>query len=132
MSEAVLPAVLDTLLPGDAGDPPLPSASNAALPEGELAPIAASVIAALPPGFADLPAPDRVAALRAVESAQPDAFRALVAATLAAYYESPAALTALRWRSAPPQPHGHAVPPADAETWQSLEKVRSRRQIWRA
>ena len=131
MSDAALLAVLDTLLPGDAGDPPLPSASNAALPEGELAPIAAPVIAALPPDFTELSAPDRVAALRAVEAAQPDAFRALVAASLAAYYDSPPALVALGWRSAPPQPHGHVVPSADAETWQRLETVRARGQIWR-
>jgi hypothetical protein len=131
MSNAVLLAVLDTLLPGDTGDPPLPSASNAALPMGELMPLGALVIAALPQNFTDLSAPDRVAALHAVDAAQPGAFRALVTAALAAYYDSPSVLAALGWRSAPPQPHGHVVPPADAETWRKLETVRSRGQIWR-
>lgn len=131
MSNVVLLAALDTLLPGDAGDPPLPSASSAAMPMGELTPLAAPVMAALPQNFTDLSAPDRVAALHAVDAAQPDAFRVLVAAALAAYYDSPAVLAALGWRSAPPQPHGHVVPPADAKTWRRLETVRSRGQIWR-
>lgn len=131
MTDVALLALLDTLLPGDAGDPPLPSASHAALPMNELTPLAAPVTAALPQSFTDLSAPDRVAAVRAVEAAQPDAFRTLVAAALAAYYDSPAVLAALAWRSAPPQPHGHVVPPADAETWRRLETVRARRQIWR-
>jgi hypothetical protein len=41
-------------------------------------------------------------------------------------------VAALGWRIAPPQPHGHDVAPNDGSTLRSLEKVKSRGQLWRA
>jgi hypothetical protein len=133
MTRVMLLAVLDTLLPGDEGAPPLPSASEAALDLKRLERLAEPIAAAL--GDADsflmASAVDRVAKLRAVEQAAPDAFKALLAEALAAYYEAAPVLAALGWRAAPPQPHGHDVAPSDEEILRSLDKVRGRGQLWR-
>ena len=133
MTRVMLLAVLDTLLPGDEGEPPLPSASEAALDLKKLERLAEPVVTVL--GDADsflmASAVDRVAKLRAVEQAAPDSFKALLAEALAAYYEAAPVLAALGWRAASPQPHGHDVARGDEETLRSLDKVRGRGQLWR-
>ena len=133
MTRVMLLAVMDTLLPGDESEPPLPSASEAALNLKKLERLAEPVVAAL--GDADsflmASAVDRVTKLRAVEQAAPDAFKALLVEALAAYYEAAPVLAAVGWRAAPPQPHGHDVAPNDEETLRSLDKVRGRGQLWR-
>jgi hypothetical protein len=134
MTRVMLLAVLDTLLPGDDGEPRLPSASEAALDLKKLERLAEPVVAALgdSDGFLMAAAIDRVARLRAVEQAAPDAFRALLAEALATYYEAAPVVAALGWRVAPPQPHGHNVAPNEDATLRTLEKVKSRGQLWRA
>jgi hypothetical protein len=134
MTRATLLAVLDTLLPGDQGDAPLPPLSKAGLDLARLERLAEPVIAALGDrdGFLTAVPADRVAKLRVVELNAPDAFKALLAEALAAYYEAPPVLAALGWRSAPPQPHGHEVAPNDEVTLGTLEKVKSRGPLWRA
>jgi hypothetical protein len=133
MSRALLLAVLDTMLPGDAGQPPLPPASEAGLDLGTLERLAEPVVAALADRDAFLMAApaDRVALLRIVELNAPDAFKALLAEALATYYEAPPVVAALGWRTAPPQPHGHDVAPDDDATRHALDKVRVRGQLWR-
>jgi hypothetical protein len=134
MTRVMLLAVLDTLLPGDDGEPRLPSASEAALDLKKLERLAEPVVAALgdSDGFLMAAAIDHVARLRAVEQAAPDAFRALLAEALATYYEAAPVVAALGWRVAPPQPHGHNVAPNEDATLRTLEKVKSRGQLWRA
>jgi hypothetical protein len=133
MTHAVLLAVLDTMFPGDDGEPPLPPASEAGLDVAKLQRLAEPVAAALGDADAFLTAApaERVAKLRIVELNAPAAFKALLAEALARYYESPPVVAALGWRVAPPQPHGHDVPPNDGETFRALEKVKSRGRLWR-
>lgn len=134
MTRTMLLAILDTLFPGDEGEPPLPAASEAGLDLAKLEQLAEPVAAALgDSGDFLMAAPaDRVAKLRIVELNAPAAFKALLAEALATYYEAPRVLAALGWRIAPPQPHGHEVAPNDGDTFCNLEKVKSRGQLWRA
>jgi hypothetical protein len=134
MTRAMLLAILDTMFPGDNGEPPLPPASEASLDLAELVRLAEPVAAALGDGDAFLTAApaDRVAKLRIVELNAPAAFKALLGEALARYYDSPPVLAAFGWRAAPPQPHGHDVPPNDSKSFCALEKVKSRGQLWRA
>ena len=129
----MLLALLDTMLPGDAGQPPLPAASQAGLELAKLERLAEPVISALADRDAFLMATpaDRVAQLRIVELNVPDAFKALLAEALATYYEAPPVIAALGWRAAPPQPHGHDVAPNDDATWRGLAKVKARGKRWR-
>ena len=133
MTHEALHAVLDTMLPGDEGEPPLPPASQAGLDLAKLARLAEPVIAALgdPDGFLAAAPAERVARLRIVELNVPAAFKALLAEALASYYEAPPVLAALGGRVAPPQPHGHDVAPNDDALFRMLEKVKSRGQLWR-
>ena len=134
MSRVLLLAVLDTMLPGDDSQPPLPPASEAGLELGTLERLAEPVVAALADRDAFLMAApaDRVAQLRVAETNVPDAFKTMLAEALAAYYEAPAVVAALGWRLAPPQPHGHDVAPNNDAAWRGLEKVKARGQLWRA
>ena len=134
MSRALLLAILDTLLPGNGDEPPLPPASEAALDLTRLERLAEPVASALGNGDDYLSAApaDRVAKLRIVELNAPDAFKALLAEALARYYEAPPVLAALGWRAAPPQPHGHEVAQTDEATLRALDKVRKRGRLWRA
>ena len=134
MSRVMLLAVLDTMLPGDFGEPPLPAASQAGLDLGKLERLAEPVVAALNDrdGFLMATPADRVAQLRIVELNVPDAFKALLAEALATYYEAPPVIAALGWRAAPPQPHGHEVAPNDDATWRGLQNVKARGKLWRA
>jgi hypothetical protein len=127
-------AILDTLLPGDDGEPTLPIASEAGLDLGKLERLAEPVVAALgdSDGFLTSSPAHRVAKLRVVELNAPEAFKALLVEALAAYYEAAPVVAALGWRIAPPQPHGHEVAPIDDATLRLLDKVRNRGQLWRA
>jgi hypothetical protein len=133
MTRVLLLAVLDTMLPGDAGQPPLPPASKAGLDLGTLERLAQPVVAALPDRDAFLMAApaDRVAQLRIAELNAPEAFKALLAKALPAYYEAPPVVAALGWRTAPPQPHGHDIAPNDETIWHALDTVKARGQLWR-
>lgn len=134
MTRVMLLAVLDTMLPGDAGQPPLPAASQAGLDLAKLERLAEPVIAALNDRDAFLMAvpADRVAQLRILELNVADAFKALLAEALATYYEAPPVIAALGWRAAPPQPHGHDVAANSGAPWPDLEKVKARGPLWRA
>jgi hypothetical protein len=134
MSRVMLLAVLDTMFPGDTGEPPLPTASQAGLDLGKLERLAEPVIAALADRDAFLMAApaDRVVQLRIAELNVAEPFKTLLAEALATYYEAPLVIAALGWRAAPPQPHGHDVAPNDDSSWRSLEKVKARGQLWRA
>ena len=77
--------------------------------------------------FLSLSDSDRDAALRAVEAAQPELFRALLHQTYSAYYTNPAVLLILGWR--PPQPEGYPTPPPFDEAL--LENVKQRGKLWR-
>jgi hypothetical protein len=133
MMRAMLLAILDTMFPGDDGEPPLLPASQAGLDLAKLERLAEPVAAALGDADAFLTAApaERVAKLRIAELNAPTALKALLAEALASYYESPSVLAALGWRVAPPQPHGHEVPPNDGKTLRALEKVKSRGRLWR-
>lgn len=133
MTNAVLLAVLDTLLPGDEGEPPLPRASAAALDLTSLEQLAQPVVAALgdADGFIASAPPDRVAQLRATEQKVPEQFKLFLGEALAAYYEAAPVVAALGWRSAPPQPHGHSLNDPDPAVWPKLDRVRRRAKLWR-
>jgi len=134
MSQELHRAILDTLLPGDAG---LPAASEAGIDldrhAGLAAPIAAMIIAKAGSELAFIAGDEgkRIALLQAAQRELPDAFASLLAALLPDYYESPAVLHAFGWPARPPQPLGHSIPTMDAATGERLEKVRLRRKLWR-
>ena len=132
MTPEFLAAVIDTLLPGD---DVLPSgtAAGVVLAAGAHGPVLEAVRAQAggTDAFSRSPEPARVAAVQAVERAHPEAFRALLAAVLSDYYESPPVLAAMGWRADPPQPAGHAMPTMDDPTAERLERVRHRHRLWR-
>ena len=78
--------------------------------------------------FAGALEPTRVTTLQAVERAYPEAFRVLLVTVLSDYYESAPVLTAMGWRSDPPQPLGHELPSSDT----GIDKVRARGRLWRS
>ena len=142
MTPAFLSAVVDTLLPGDDGTPPLPSATAAgveatlaehlvssrdrALHDAVLQAIASEVRGE--EAFVRADAAARIAALRRVEADMPGPFRALISLVLQDYYEAEAVLLAMGWRAEPPQPEGHVLPPFDEAL---LEPVKRRGRMWR-
>ena len=134
MSEALLSAIADTLLPGDAK---VPAASRAGIDLDKhaqrAAPIAAAVVrlAGSEQSFISSDEAKRIALLQSVQRELPDAFTALLSDLLPDYYEAPAVIEALGWPSRPPQPQGHVLLDMDAATGSRLEKVRLRRKIWR-
>lgn len=137
MNRDLLMAILDTLLPGDdggaAGAAPLPRGSGAGLDLASLELAAQPILDGIDPAqFEQATAAERVAALRNVEQAVPDAYRDFLGLALAAYYQAPAVLAALSWRSLPPQPLGHRLVGDDDPALQLLEKVRRRGTLWRA
>jgi hypothetical protein len=135
MSPTFLAALLDTLLPGEA---PLPRGSAAGLDLRAIVeahrPVLDTIVAQAGGADAFVSASEatRIATLKEIERALPDLFRALLAAILTEYYDSDAALTAMGWRTAPPQPAGHAVEPVGETTLRMLEKVKRRRKLWTA
>jgi hypothetical protein len=135
MTSAFLAALLDTLLPGE---PPLPRGSVAGLDLRAVTDAHRSLLDAIAAqaggadSFANASEVDCIAALKEVERTMPDPFRAMVAAILTEYYDSDAALTAMGWRTDPPQPAGHSVEPVGETTLQMLEKVKQRGKRWTA
>lgn len=140
LSDAFLDAVIDTLLPGEAAGEhprPLPPASRLGLRgrlhaagHGEVF----ARIAETAGGEAAFIAADadrREAILVRVESGAFGAFRGLVNAVLADYYEHPEVLACFGRRATPPQPEGNQVAGPDAEMAAALERVRARGPIWR-
>jgi len=141
MNPAFLAAVADTLLPGDAGGsdgyPPLPPASAAGVDLASVANSHSAVFEAIAKqtsgveAFANAAEAVRIAAVQTVERAMPDAFRAFLSALLADYYEAPAVLTAMGWRTDPPQPRGHAMPELSDAAFKRLGRVQARGKLWR-
>lgn len=121
MRTAFVAAVVDTLLPGDSGEPPLPPASVVgthtrvmARPVSAPARDALDAIAAAAGGETAfvVAAPDeRAAVVRHVDRDLSSAFRALVLLVASDYYENEAVLSAFGWRGEPPQPSGHTLAP---------------------
>jgi hypothetical protein len=70
----------------------------------------------------------RIASVRQVEVEMPGPFQALVALVLRDYYEAEMVLLAMGWRTEPPQPQGHVLPPFDEAL---LEPVKRRGRMWR-
>jgi hypothetical protein len=134
MTPEFLAAVIDTLLPGE---DVLPSGTRAGLDPAAYVDSHRAVLGAIAARagnderFSRADESARTAALTAVERAMPDTFRALLIGTLSDYYEAPPVLTALGWRTDPPQPAGHAVPSFDNPTAEQLERVRQRIKLWR-
>jgi hypothetical protein len=141
MEESFLAAVIDTILPGEASAPagttPLPSGTRAGVALDANDPRHAAVLRLIAErsgtedGFATTAPTERAAVLADVEKQSFEPFRALVAALLYDYYETPAVLGAIGWRSDAPQPQGYAVADADAATYALVDKVRARGPIWR-
>jgi hypothetical protein len=141
MNAAFIAAVVDTLLPGDTGGadggPPLPPASVAGVDFTAIASAHSAVFDAVAQqmGNADafLKAAEspRIAVVQSVERVMPEAFRALLSALLAAYYEAPPVLAAMGWRTDPPQPLGHEMQPSSGAMAQRLERVHRRQKLWR-
>ena len=133
MTPAFLAAVIDTLLPGDDA---LPSGTRAGLDPAAYAGAHRAVFDAIaaqaggPEAFVHADESARTAILRTIERT-PDAFRALLTIVLSDYYEAPAVLAALGWRSEPPQPAGYSIPPIDSSETAGLERVRQRNKLWR-
>ncbi len=141
MSDAFRAAVIDTILPGEAGA----SGSATPLPPGIRAGLVlriddmrhASMLRLIAEraggesGFVAATPTERTAILAKVETQSFDAFRALVTALLQDYYETPSVLAAMGWRAGGAQPQGHQVTEADAATLRLLHRVRARGPIWR-
>jgi hypothetical protein len=141
MTPAFIAAVADTLLPGDPGgrynEPPLPPASAAGIDLISIAKSHGAVFEAIarqadsPDAFAAAAESARIVAVQSVERAMPDAFRALLSALLAEYYESPVTLTAMDWRVDPPQPHGHELYFGHPAVRLATYRVHNRGKLWR-
>lgn len=129
MTPSHLRLLADLILPGD----------ETGLPPGSLIPDVMAVLAqstspikalALDhPGFAEASRRDGV--LHRLEAEHLQDFRDLVMALIKAYYESGQVLEAMGWRSAPPQPQGHAVAPMDDALKPALARVAERKRLWR-
>ena len=138
MTPAFLAAVVDTLLPGDsggpAGEPPLPPGSAASIDLASIAKSHGVVFDAIAKQAVDDRGLHRRCGAFArrrdsvVERAMPDAFRALLSALLADYYESPAVLAAMGWRTDPPQPGGTLMAGQDPATTRATQSRTSARQ----
>jgi hypothetical protein len=134
-------AVVDTLLPGDDGAPPLPTGTAAGVAtklehlvarDRAQRDVVLQAIASAAQGedaFLRADAASRIASVRRVEVELPGPFRALVAFALQHYYEAETVLLAMGWRAEPPQPLGHVLPPFDEAL---LTPVRRRGRIWRS
>ena len=142
MTPEFLSAVVDTLLPGDAATPPLPSGTEVGIAEKLAEHVVASrdgarhaavlhAIADAARGedaFMRADAAGRISCVERVEAEMGEPFRALVSLLLQDYYETDAVLLAVGLRTEPPQPDGHVIAPFD-ETL--LDPVRRRGPMWR-
>lgn len=134
---ALLTAVLDRLLPSN-GE--LPGAGSLGLgplladdPLLETMPDAIDrVLGGLPGGFAGLATTDQVAALKAVETAEADAFALLINLVYNAYYIDQRVLAQIEsttgYKARAPQPHGYEIEPFDESI---LSTIREREPFWR-
>jgi len=134
-----LTALLDTLLPGDGADWPAAGAHGLAARMQDLAkgvpdgPIAlATILKALPEGFADLGQDQREDVLRRIETNMPKDFDATVTAAYNSYYTDPHIRDVIErltgYENRPPQPEGYALEPFDESL---LDAVKARGPIWR-
>jgi hypothetical protein len=129
MSDALLMAVLDALLPGDAT---LPPASRAGVDVAKLAAPAQPLLARIDArAFLGADAAGRSDLLRAVAQSNPVAFRECLDRALAAYYQAPTVLAVFGWRSEPPMPQGHELIGDDGPALALLDTVRDRGPLWR-
>jgi hypothetical protein len=141
MNAVFIAAVVDTLLPGDSGrpegEPALPAGSAAGIDLDALAKAYHAVFDAIArqagsaAAFTIADDPARIVAVQAIERTMPVAFRALLSYLLAEYYESTPVLTAMGWRSGPPQPQGHEMSDNDGTMAERLNRVRTRSKHWR-
>lgn len=129
MSEAILNAIADTLLPGD--DAGLPKGSEIATVIETLRDRVAPVLPLFPSDFASRDAKTRTELLRDAERKVFQPFRDLVLAALKAYYEDPRVLTAMGTDPAPPQPQGMKLLPMADDLKPALKKMRARGPLWR-
>jgi hypothetical protein len=133
----LLAAVLDELLP-PSPDGRMPGAGALGLAawveqsarspselESSLGPTLASLRAG---GFAGLDRDARVALLKELEAASPEAFRALLALAYGGYYQHPRVVEALGLEPRPPFPKGYPVAPSDPAL---LDPVRRRAPFYR-
>ena len=141
MTPRFMSAVVDTLLPGDHGVPPLPTGTAAGVAtklehlvagrdrmHSDLVLQAIAIAARGEEAFLQADAAGRIASVRQVEAEMPGPFQALVALVLRDYYEAEMVLLAMGWRAEPPQPQGHVLPPFGEAL---LEPVRRRGRMWR-
>jgi hypothetical protein len=136
-TDALLATVLDRLLPPT---PSLAGAGGLGLAEGlGNDPLLASmpdaivrVLAALPDDFTNHEHDAQVAALKAVEDSDPDAFAILINVVYNAYYVDPRVLGHLAGQTAynpgAPQPAGYDIEPFDESI---LNTIRGRKPFWR-
>jgi hypothetical protein len=137
LSPGFLDAVIDAICPGLDGGRPVPSATAAGLSR-EIYALPHTVVLAAIAGaaggeaaFQALPPQARAEVLARVEAADATAFRALVQAVIADFYEAPAVLAAFGWRSDPPQPRGRTLEPMDDGLDTLIARVTARGPVWR-
>ena len=141
MNAAFVAAVADTLLPGDSGGAdgyaPLPPASAAGVDLAGIANAHSAVLDAVAQQIGNAEAflsaveSARIPVIQSVERAMPEAFRALLSALLAAYYEAPPVLAAMGWRTEPPQSLGHRMPEISDAAHVRLGRVQALGKLWR-
>ncbi len=119
MSAGTLQSLLDILIPGDA-DFPAPGTidlATAMLGHERFAAFAEAALGRLPPDFGSLANADAVAAVAALEAADPEGFGALLIGLYSLYYVHPAVLAAVErvsgYAARPPQPEGYRLAPFD-------------------
>lgn len=131
--------ILDRLLPGDDADWPAAGALGLAprvvafmerTPAGGAA--LALIVNRLAADFGTAPAQARDEALKALETAEPDAFEQLLVASYNMYYTEPAVRAMIErltgYENRPPQPLGYDLEPFDENL---LTQVRQREPFWR-
>ena len=132
----LLAAVLDVLIPADAGFPPagtiaLEHVLSAAEVSAESEALLGRALRAIAEGAADfsaLGADEREGLLREIERTHPDAFDALVRHTYAGYYSHPEIVTRLGLTPGPLHPRGHRIKDAELP---NLTRVMSRGPLFR-
>ena len=132
----LLAAVLDVLIPADAGFPPagtiaLEHVVSAAVVSAESEALLVQVLRAIAEGTADfsaLGADEREGLLRETERTHPEAFDALVRHTYAGYYSHPEIVTRLGLTPGPLHPRGHRIKDAELP---NLTRVMSRGPLFR-
>ncbi len=111
--------LLDILIPGDADFPPPGRIDLAAamLGHDRFGAFAEAALAGLPDGFESLAPAEAIAAVAALEEADPAGFGALLTGLYSLYYVHPAVLQAVErvsgYAARPPQPEGYRLAPFD-------------------